>query len=101
MKKANDTIGNRTLDLPACSAVPQPTASPRAPILILPTSKLRGWVEHLARWEIHNSHWDILKREREQKIGRTRPWEDLVYLNILMFQGMECFKLGRYVYRVP
>jgi hypothetical protein len=24
MKKANDTIGNRTRDLPACSAVPQP-----------------------------------------------------------------------------
>jgi hypothetical protein len=30
MKKSNDTIGNRTRDLPACSAVPQPTASPRA-----------------------------------------------------------------------
>ena len=31
MKNSNDTIGNRTRDLPACSAVPQPTASPRAP----------------------------------------------------------------------
>jgi len=31
MKNPNDTIGNRTRDLPACSAVPQPTASPRAP----------------------------------------------------------------------
>ena len=31
MKKSNDTIGNRTRDLPACSAVPQPTALPRAP----------------------------------------------------------------------
>jgi len=31
MKKYNDTIGNRTRDLPACSAVPQPTAPPRAP----------------------------------------------------------------------
>ena len=26
---ANDAIGNRTSDIPACSAVPQPTASPR------------------------------------------------------------------------
>jgi hypothetical protein len=26
MKNSNDTIGNRTRDLPACSAVPQPTA---------------------------------------------------------------------------
>jgi len=30
MKKSNDTTGNRTRDLPACSAVPHPTASPRA-----------------------------------------------------------------------
>ena len=35
MKKSNDTIGNRTRDLPACSAVPQPTAPPRAPIQLL------------------------------------------------------------------
>jgi len=31
MKNSNDTIGNRTRDLPVCSAVPQPTAPPRAP----------------------------------------------------------------------
>ena len=31
MKKSSDAIGNRTRDLPACSAVPQPTAPPRAP----------------------------------------------------------------------
>ena len=31
MKNSNDTIGNRTCDLPACSAVPQPTATPRTP----------------------------------------------------------------------
>ena len=30
MKNSGDTIGNRTRDLPACSAVPQPTAPPRA-----------------------------------------------------------------------
>jgi hypothetical protein len=30
-KNSNDTIGNRSRDLPACSAVPQPTAAPRAP----------------------------------------------------------------------
>ena len=28
-KNSNDTVGNRTRDLPACSAVPQPTALPR------------------------------------------------------------------------
>ena len=31
MKNSNDTIGNRTRDLSACSAVPQPNAPPRAP----------------------------------------------------------------------
>ena len=31
MKNSNDTIGNRTRDLPACSSVPQPTAPPRTP----------------------------------------------------------------------
>jgi hypothetical protein len=30
MKNSNDTIGNRTHDLPACSAVYQPTAPPAA-----------------------------------------------------------------------
>ena len=30
MKNSNDTIGNRTRDLPTCSAVHQPTAPPRA-----------------------------------------------------------------------
>ena len=29
MKNYIDTIGNRTHDLPVCSAVPQPTAPPR------------------------------------------------------------------------
>ena len=31
MKNSNDTIGNRTRDLQACSAVPQPTAPTRIP----------------------------------------------------------------------
>jgi hypothetical protein len=31
MKNSNDTIGNGTRDLAACSAVPQPTAPPRTP----------------------------------------------------------------------
>ena len=33
MKNSNDTIGNQTRDLPTCSAVPQPTALPRAPVV--------------------------------------------------------------------
>jgi len=41
MKNSNDTIGNGTHDLLACSAVPQPTAPPRAPIII-PNIKING-----------------------------------------------------------
>jgi len=32
MKNSNDTIGNKTRDLPTCNTVPQPTALPRAPV---------------------------------------------------------------------
>jgi hypothetical protein len=35
MKNSSDTIGNRTRDLPACSAVPQPTAPPGTPIYLI------------------------------------------------------------------
>jgi len=34
MKNSSNTIGNRTRDLPACSAVPQPSAPPRAPTVL-------------------------------------------------------------------
>jgi len=34
MKNSSDTIGNRTRDPRACSAVPQPTASPHVPWLV-------------------------------------------------------------------
>jgi hypothetical protein len=32
MKNSNETIGNQARDLPACSAVPQPTAPQRVPL---------------------------------------------------------------------
>ena len=34
MKNSKDANGNRTRDLPTCSAVPQPTALPRAPLVL-------------------------------------------------------------------
>ena len=40
MKNSDDTIGNQTRDLPACSAVSQPTAPLRAPHFpVLPPKK--------------------------------------------------------------
>jgi hypothetical protein len=32
MKNSSDTIGNQTRNLPACGALPQPTAPPRVPV---------------------------------------------------------------------
>ena len=62
MKNSNDTIGNRTRDLPACSAVSQPTATPRdgpkevlsfqhltirvVAIWIMMSSRLESWCHH-------------------------------------------------------
>jgi hypothetical protein len=46
IKNANDTIGNKTSDLPACSAVPQPTALPHAPPLQLLYFKNTGILQH-------------------------------------------------------
>jgi hypothetical protein len=48
MKNSNDTIENRTRDLPACSAVPQPTAPPRA-------------LELLRSTVVLNSHYLLVK----------------------------------------
>ena len=56
MKNSNDTIENRNRDLPACSALPQPTALQRAPFseehfensYTLVKSCLRIYVEHVS-----------------------------------------------------
>jgi hypothetical protein len=44
VKKSNDTIGNRTRDLPACSAVPQPTAPPRCSLRLLNISEFIDFI---------------------------------------------------------
>jgi len=42
MKNSSDTFGDRTRDLSACSAVPQPTAPRRASLS--------------SHWRLHNAH---------------------------------------------
>jgi len=51
MKNVSDSIGNRTRDLSACSAVPQPTAPPHTPPDISRMIELRRmrWAGHVAR----------------------------------------------------
>jgi len=40
-------VGDRTLDLPTCSAVPQPTASPPAPVF---NNRCQYWMEKCVVW---------------------------------------------------
>jgi hypothetical protein len=50
MKNSNDTIGNRTRDLPTCSALSQPTETPRAPVYVIRSTNARvlGCLSHAA-----------------------------------------------------
>jgi len=48
MKNSNNTIGNRSRNLPACSEVPQPTAPPRPPLILY-------WVTGIIFDEQHGS----------------------------------------------
>jgi hypothetical protein len=42
MENSNDTIGNRTLDIPACSTVSQPTAPPCDPLPVVAVRWIRA-----------------------------------------------------------
>jgi hypothetical protein len=63
MKNSNDTIGNQTRELPACSAVPQQTAPPRAPLIsMLNINNIWGtrflghlWYENVANEDLHQN----------------------------------------------
>ena len=51
MINSNDTIGNQTRDLPTCSAVPKPTALPRAPFIVYILLKLSRRLSVLTLWK--------------------------------------------------
>jgi hypothetical protein len=70
MKNSNDTVGNRTRDLPACSAVPQPTAPPAA----CPNPSLKqhlfNVVSIITQYDIRRLKMKLLERS-DQQINRT------------------------------
>ena len=47
MKFSNETVGNRTRYLPACSAVPKQTAPPRAPSIMYKVRNMKVKEKHL------------------------------------------------------
>ena len=54
LKNSRDTIGNRTRDLPACSAVPQPTALPHAPNVAL--YQKNDLLQKCSEYLVHSIH---------------------------------------------
>jgi hypothetical protein len=60
-EKANDLIGNRTHDFPACSIVPEPTTLPRAPhepavLFWCPWIACVCWLTHPTRSNLRQRH---------------------------------------------
>jgi len=84
MKYSNDTIGNRTRDLPACSAMPQRTASPRAP------NRTLNWLHNYlnSSWRTYTNYVDI------------RRWY-LCFLGCYSSYGSDSLSTFREAYRVP
>ena len=81
MKNSNDTIGNRTCDLPTCSAVPQPTALPRAPEKLMYSAKI---LSH-CHWVHHKSN--MVMSSTDLGLGGERPDA----LQIFLFEDCKTF----------
>ena len=88
-KKSNDTIGNRTRDLPACSAVPQPTALPRAPVCekwlhenCIVLSKSCMFCGSYKHSEICKS-WRKWERCKEESLNYREHWNFLLIFHFL------------------
>ena len=73
MKNSNGTIGNRVREFPAYSAVPQPTAPPRAPVLSCRIGLENKWLDRDCRspscsfieafvWHVWEKQWKFSRR---------------------------------------
>ena len=72
MKNYNDTIANRTRDLPACSAVHQQTAPPRTPILLCTLCKVIFSKSNISVNEQHNE--DVWPQNILRSLLKVRPF---------------------------
>jgi hypothetical protein len=84
MKKSNYIIGNRTRDLPPCSAVPQPTAPPRAQVKIYRSIILNVALYGCKTWSLtlRDEHRLRVFENRDEVTGEWRKLhnEELNYM---------------------
>ena len=77
MKNCNDTIANRTRDLPTCRAVPQPTAPPRAAHLRCTDINAGARFEDETCLAVRNSsccgHWNVKRAQRGSGRSPVEP----------------------------
>jgi len=82
-KKSSDIIGYRTCDLPACSAVPQPTPPPRVP------------------GHIHRTAYDmiILKKVCHNAVAVKFGVNLILVVSLSLMIGKNCFVVNPFVVR--
>ena len=91
VKNSNDNIGNRTLDHSACSALPQSTAPPRAPMFFWSHSIFFITEYRVVRfecfclilyegWLISNAHSEI-SRKRDHVFKQTKVGSKVQYFS--------------------
>jgi hypothetical protein len=94
MKNSNDIIGNRTRDLPACSALPQPTALPRAPIKRVPYKNRLGGTWNGLIWARIRVSWWLLSTRRwtygyHKNLGSfSTGWETVSFSRGILLRGV-------------
>jgi len=76
MKNSNDTIGNGTRDLPACRAVPKPTAPPRAHLktVVTKSKELFAPPPEQIKLQHHIRQWQNIHVTYTQIIGLNTRW---------------------------
>ena len=63
LKKPSDTIGNQIGDLPSCSAVPQPTASPGVPNIVIREYKSQSLMLKIRELHLQNPRYYQIHKE--------------------------------------
>jgi len=82
MKISNDTIGNRTRDLPTCSAGPQPTTLPRIPWVVCKIGKSDPLTPSVQPLKCHNA--DCFPVQRVTKLTNNNSSTEINILFIVM-----------------